>query len=520
MEDHNSGGRCAHCNCGKAEKKTAKDESVWIDTASLPEFPPLKGDQTFDVVVIGGGITGLTAALELVTAGKKVAVIEASKVGQGVTGYTTAHITSIIDTRFQDLLKRWGKTKAQLVATSSGAAVEKISQNVTTHAIACDFAHVPGYLYSERQEDRSLLEQEAVAAQQLGLAASFTEDVPLPFKTFGGVKFENQAQFHPLQYLHGLVAAITQAGGLIFEMTRVTDVQDGEPCIITTEHGKLQAAAVIMATHTPITKMLGMQSKVAAYHSYVVAVRPAPSEGVPGLFWDTDQPYHYWRTYTTSAGPLVIVGGEDHKTGKKSADPKECYERIKQYTCKRLAGQPMYQWSAQVFEPVDGLPYIGLAPRFEHVYLATGYAGNGITFGTVAGMMLPALILHGEHAWQALYKPTRISFSWGALKRQIEQAFDIMKNLLFERFRRAAKGDAVDVVPGEGKILSMDGAKIAIYKDAHGNVTKLSPICPHAGCIVQWNNAEKTWDCPCHGSRFTAEGAVINGPAIKALEVK
>lgn len=507
---------CENCQCGKKDTSHAKNESVWVDTATLPTFPPLAHDATCDVLVIGAGITGLTAALELVEAGKKVIVVEASKIGTGVTGYTTAHVTSIIDTRFKDLTKKLGHNKAALLAESGKASIAKIAANVARYHIDCDWHYVPGYLYSEEASEVEALQAEAQAATALGVPATFTAEVPLPFATAGAAAFTEQAEFHPLKYLQGLVAAITDAGGIIHEATRVTDVANGTPCVITTNHGTIRANDVIMATHTPITKMLLVQSKVEAYRSYVlgVKIKDALAEGI---YWDTAEPYHYLRSYNTPEGPLLIVGGEDHKTGI-TTDAEKRYAALACYVKERFPeSEIVYRWSAQVFESIDLLPYIGRAPSAKHVYVATGYAGNGMTFGTVAGMMLPQLILTGAHAWEKLYRPSRVSLAPDALHRMFKIGMSNARHFLLDRFTRAEGTDVAAVRPGEGKLLQLNGKKVAVYKDTQGNVTQLSPVCTHAGCIVAWNNAEKTWDCPCHGGRYSPAGKVINGPPIKDL---
>ncbi len=508
---------CENCDCKNNQGKIVlgTNNSLWEKTVTMPRFTKLAGDVSVDTVIIGGGITGLTTAYLLQKAGQKVAVVEAAKIGMGVTGYTTAHITEQLDIFFTDLIKQFGKKRARLVADSSREAIGLIERITRELTIADDFERVPGYLYTESEKDIDFLHKELEAAKSLGVEGEYVTDVPLPFPVKGALQFNGQAQFHPLKYLAALAKHITERGGMIFEDTRVTNVRGGQ---VITGEGVLTGKDVVMATHTPIlSRLLPVQGKLSPKRSYVLSTR-LPNEGSVGngLFWETKRPYHYARTYRAPEGQVLVVGGEDHTTGEVS-DTKERFERLAKYACKKFGVEKIdYQWSAQLFESADDLPYIGRAPFARHLWVATGFSGTGMTFGTVSALMLSDLILGKGHVWEKLYKPSRISLSSFAQLMKFGMAN--AKHVVIDRFKRAQKGSGDDLAFGEGRVMSVNGKNAAVYKNKEGKVTTLSPICTHAGCVVNWNNAEGTWDCPCHGSRFSGEGKVIVGPAVKDLQ--
>lgn len=490
--------------------------SFWVGTSSREHPPVLPGDLDVDVAIIGGGITGITAALLLHRQGKRVAVLEALRTGEGVTGYTSAHLTEALDTRYTTLERNFGRDGARLAAEASRAAITTIRGLMGRRDEACDWRSVPGYLYTEKLEDLESLHAEYEAAKRAGLDVALADNAPLPFPTRGAVRFEKQAEFHPLEYLDVLRDEILAAGGLLFERTRVLEVHDGEPCRVVTEHGIVRARAVIVATNVPLNRMF-LQTKIAHYRSYVLAAR-VQSPRIAGLFWDMDDPYHYLR----GAGPagreesILIVGGEDHKTGTND-DTNASYERLRRYAEERFViSEVGFRWSGQVIEPVDGLPFIGRNSFAQHVFVATGYSGNGLTFGTVAAMILSDQVLGRTNPWSELFEATRIK-PLSSAKDFVNENVDVPVHLIGDRVRAPDARDVSEVAPGEGKIVRVDGKRLAVFRDDQGALHALSPICPHLGCHVHFNAAEKTWDCPCHGSRFTTDGTVLNGPAVEAL---
>ncbi len=490
-----------------------ENPSLWVATAASSRYSPLGRDREVDVAIVGAGITGLTAGLVLARAGKRVAILESRHVASGVTGFTTAHLTQAVDARYRVLASRFGAEGARTVAESTKHAIDRIEAFVAELGIACDFARVPGYLYTEREADVRELEEELEAARNAGIAVNLVRDVPLPFATAAAVRFDGQAQFHIGKYAEALATAAVSAGCEIFEMTHVSEVIEGETCELVTEGGKVRASHVIFATNSPLTRTF-VQTKIHSYRSYAIAF-PAKNDVPAALYWDTDDPYHYTRTVDVDGGRYLIVGGEDHKTGHDE-DTEKRYAALLAYAQTRFAVSDVaYRWSAQVLEPVDGLPYIGATPHAANVFVATGYSGTGMTFGTLAGEILSDHILGRENAYAELYAATRVKLS--TIAHYVAENVDTSKFMVTDRLRGGDVGSIDEVRPGEGKLVSVDGKKLAVYRTDSGEVRACSAVCPHLGCIVHFNSAEKTWDCPCHGSRFDTQGTVLHGPSLTGL---
>lgn len=496
---------------------SSSTESLWRATHQLGGFPPLPGSLDADVAIVGGGISGLTAASILARAGRRVILLERDTVASGETGNTTSHLTEAVDARYKTLIRDFGEDGARLVAASSRDAIDWMEAIVREAPIDCGFERLPGYLYTERKTDVEGLADELDAARRAGCAVAWTDHVPLPFPTHGAVRWDHQGQLHATAYLDGLVKHAVTQGLQVFENTRVVGVDEGEPCRVETDRGVVRAAQVFVAASVPVNNRVLLHTKIAAYRSYVVADEYAPAV-VNGLFWDTDDPYHYIRTQRVNGHTYLIVGGEDHRTGEKT-DTDACYQHLHEYARERLGMmQPSYRWSGQIIEPVDGLPFIGLNAGSQHVYVATGYAGNGMTFGTLAGMIVGDLIQRRQNPYAALYDATRV--------KPLSAAYDyVAENVPFPVHLVTDRLTSLNVEdrpvqalrPGEGGIFNSDEGKIAVCRDGHGVVHACSAVCTHLGCDVAWNNAEQTWDCPCHGSRFSADGTVINGPAVSDL---
>ena len=498
----------------RSPRMPSASRSLWIAGTRYPRFPPLAGDLTVDVAVVGAGITGLTAATLLKAAGKTVAVLEAQRVAEGVTGHTTAHLTEVIDASFGTLLSHFGEDHARAAVQAARSSLERIAGFVRDRAIDCDFRRAPAYYYTEHADRVEDVREEHEAARRLGLRATLTQDVPLPFSVAAAIRFDDQARFHVRRYLLPLLKDVAGGGSHVFEQTRVVDVHDGEPCRVETERGVVTARDVIVATHVPLNKLF-IQTKLAHYRSYVLACRI--SGAVPeGLFWDDEDPYHYIRPQENAGESLLIVGGNDHKVGQED-DTEGCFRSLLEYAKARfdVRGIP-FRWSAQVAEPVDGLPFIGRNSLSSHVYVGTGYSGTGMTFGTLAAMVTSDLILGRENEWARLFDATRVKPLAGA-KEFVRENVDFPAHLVGDRLKKAEGDSFADVGMGEGKIVAVDGRKVAAYREGSGAVHALDHVCTHLGCLVQFNDAEKSWDCPCHGSRFDTRGEVINGPAVKPL---
>ncbi len=493
------------------------NESLWSATASAPTFPPLMAATEVDVVVVGGGITGLTAAYLLAQAGKRVALVEARRIGSGVSHRSTTHLTEAVDTRYFEIESDFGKEGAKLVAESSRAAIEKVAGIVNALSVPCDFRRRPGFLYTERDEEIEMLDKELEAAKRAGLSLERLGMAPLPFPTKLALRFEDQAQMHIQRYLDQVALGAQAAGARIYEESRVIAVEDGEPCIVHLEHGpKVRARHVFVATHKPLNRVF-LQTKVAAYRSYVLAY---PGVTIPdGLFWDTDDPYHYFSSFSVDGTPYLVVGGEDHKTGS-TTQTAACFDGLDAWTKKRMAvAAPAFRWSAQVEEPVDGLPFIGKNSLSEYVYVATGFSGNGTTFGTIAAMIVTDLIFGRRNPWADLYAATRIK-PVSSAAAYLAENIDFPMHLVSDHVAPPEAKTLDDIRPGEGKTVRVKGERLAVYRDPQGSLHAVSSVCTHLGCVVKFNTAEKTWDCPCHGSRFGVDGTVLDGPAARPLECK
>jgi glycine/D-amino acid oxidase-like deaminating enzyme/nitrite reductase/ring-hydroxylating ferredoxin subunit len=499
-------------------------ESLWMDTVASPAFPALASDARAHVCVIGAGIAGMTTAYLLGREGKAVIVIDDGPIGGGETGRTTAHVSNALDDRYFQLAKIFGDEGAHHAAESHTAAIQRIEAIAELEDIDCDFERLDGFLFLHEGAKRSVLDDELEATHLAGLQdTGIFERAPIDaFNTGPVLRFPRQAQFHPLKYLNGLARAITRDGGRIYCGTKAKNIEDGVPARVTTADGHtITAEDIVVATNSPVNDWMVMHTKQAPYRTYVIGLR-VPTGAVPRmLLWDTGDPYHYVRVHAADKPAadyeVLIVGGEDHKTGQ-AQDTDERFTRLERWTRQRfpMAQEVLYRWSGQVLEPVDAMAFIGKNPGpDEHIYIATGDSGNGITHGTVAGILLTDLITGRENPWTDLYDPSRIS-----LRTAPDFARENL-NVAEQYSSWVTPGDvgSVDEIPNDsGAVIRRGMHKIAVYRDASGNISECSAVCTHLYCIVDWNDTEKTWDCPCHGSRFDPHGKVVNGPAIADLE--
>lgn len=510
---------------------------IWMDSAlrsTQPHHPALKKNVIVDVAIVGGGITGMTAAILLQRAGKKVAIVDHAQIAMGETGHTTAHLTQILDTRYHQLLEDFGEDQTRQIATSHRSALYQIEKFVREYDIACDYKKVPGFLFREgsshgltrvtsakvasvqKTDDHDLL-TELETLHQLDIPAYLMEAAPLPFPTQQALRVDQQAQFNPRKYLLALAEEFLKLGGDIYEQTHVVNVMDGTPCRVETDYGALTALDVLIAANIPVTNWLMLNTKISAYRTYALAAK-TKTQVESGLYWNTEDPYHYIRTFKNEADEnMLIIGGEDHKTGTND-DTVSCFQQLEQYARAHFDLDAVTNyWSGQIIKPVDGLPYIGLNSMSDHVYVSTGYSGNGMTFGTLGGMLVSDQILGRENAWAPLFDATRVH-PVASVKNFVSENKDFPAYFIKDRLSRPEEHSTDDVKHGEGKIISVSGKKIAAYRAPDGRVHCMSPVCPHMGCHVHWNGAESSWDCPCHGSRFDAAGKVINGPAVMNLK--
>lgn len=494
-----------------------RPESLWRATHRVGGFAALPGNLEVDVAIVGGGISGVTAAAILASAGQRVALLERDAIGSGETGNTTSHLTEAVDGRYQTIIRDFGEEGARLVAASSREAISWIERTITAAGLDCGFERVPGYLYTERESDLEWIAAELDAARRAGCTVHWNDQIPLPFRTCGGIVWTRQAQLHATAYLDGLLKEAVAQGVEVYEDTKVVGVHEDEPCRVETTRGTVRARHVFVAANVPINNRVLLHTKISAYRSYAVAAEVTP-DFLTGLFWDTDDPYHYTRTQRDGARTFLIVGGEDHRTGE-SIDTAACYEQLLAYARSRFGNvETTYHWSGQIIEPVDGLPFIGRNAAAQRIYVATGYSGNGMTFGTLAGLIVSDLVLHRPNRYADLYAATRIKPIASAYSYVTENiAFPL--HLVTDRLTslNASEQAVRSLQPGEGGVFNADEGKIAVCRDRNGVVHACSAVCTHLGCDVTWNMAEQTWDCPCHGSRFSPDGTVINGPAVTDL---
>ncbi len=494
-----------------------RHESFWMETTAETLHPPLQENLETDVAVVGGGIAGITTAVLLKQAGYSVAVIEANRLCSGVTGHTTAKITSLHRLIYRELIDRFGNDQAQQYADANQAAIETIASTVQEYDIPCDFIRKPAYTYAESEDSRESVAAEADAARSLGLPATFTEEIPLPGKTYGAVRFTDQAQFHPLKYLLFLASLIPGDGSRIYEKTRAVEVQDKkDTCMVRTENGIVTARSVVLATHYPFYDGPGFYyARMDPSRSYTLGVRldePFPD----GMFINAEGAAHSWRSQPAGDGELVLVTGMQHRTGEH-VDTREHYRSLEAYARSVYPIRSIdYHWSAQDYITVDGVPYIGpLAGGHENVYIATGFRKWGMTNGTVAGLILADMIRGRENPWSGVYAPDRFK-PMASARRFLVHNIGVAEEYISGAISRPS-GDLRAVPPGEGSIMMIEGEKTGVFRDHEGRVHVVNPTCMHLGCVVAWNSAEETWDCPCHGSRYDADGKVIHGPAVKDL---
>jgi len=495
--------------------------SVWMATAKLPSFSKLLSNEQAHVCIVGAGIAGLTTAYLLGRAGKSVIVLDDGPIVSGETERTTAHLVAALDDRYFDLERLHGEKGARLAAESHSAAISQIERIVREEHIDCDFERLDGYLFVPPGESSDILDREMAAAHRAGLTDVYMiARAPVSsFDTGRALCFPRQAQFHPLKYLAAVAQAIMRDGGRIYTDTHATKIEGGESARIETQDGQtVTARAVVVATNTPVNDLLTIHTKQAAYRTFVIGATVPAGSISKGLYWDTPNPYHYVRLSRSSsvASDVLIVGGEDHKTGQAD-DAEARYVKLEEWARARfpMMTDIVFRWSGQVMQPVDGLAYIGRNPMDKpNVYIATGDSGNGMTHGTIAGMLLTDLIHGRENAWSTLYEPSRKTL--GALNTFAKETLNMAAQYADWVTTGDVKEDVL-VPPGSGAVVRRGLKKIAVYCDDAGQLHERSAVCPHLGGIVAWNHSEKTWDCPCHGSRFDKSGKVVNGPAISNL---
>jgi glycine/D-amino acid oxidase-like deaminating enzyme/nitrite reductase/ring-hydroxylating ferredoxin subunit len=487
--------------------------STWMATAPVPLRDSLKENISADVCIVGAGIAGITTAYLLGSEGSAVVVLDDGAIGGGMTGRTTAHLVNVLDDRYFELERLHGEEGARLAADSHTNAIKLIEKIVTKEGIDCDFTRLDGYLFVPPGDSVDILEDELQAAARAGLELERVERSPIDYNTGPALRFPNQGQFHPLKYLAGLASAIEKFGGRIYSGTHADEIRGGVQARVTCANGAtVSAKSIVVATNTPVNDLFAIHTKQAAYQTYVIGARVARGSVTKALYWDTPNPYHYVRIQDLDESfDLLIIGGEDHKTGQAD-DADARFAELEKWSRERFPLQEIvYRWSGEVMEPIDGLAFIGRNPLDDdNVYIATGDSGNGMTHGTIAGILISDLIAGRENEWEKLYEPSRKTLR--AFPKFAKENLNVAAQ--FVDLVTPGDVDSVnEIKPGSGAIIRRGAFKVAAYRDEAGQVHERSAICRHLGCVVDWNSLEKTWDCPCHGSRYDALGQVIQGPA-------
>ena len=484
----------------------------------MPLCAPLAEDVHVQVCVVGAGIAGLTSAYLLAKSGCSVAILDDGPIGGGMTRMTTGHLTNMMDDRYFELEHLHGRAGARLAAESHTAAIDCIEAIVREEAIECQFRRLDGYLFLAEGDKPRTLERELDAAHRAGLTGvTRLERAPYAsFDTGACLRFPNQAQFHPLRYLAGLARALERRGGRIHTGSRAERIAGGTPALVHVGRHIVTADAVVVATNVPVNDRVAIHTKQAPYMTYVIGAR-VPRGAVPAvLAWDTGDPYHYVRTAPFGDEDLLIVGGEDHKSGQAD-DPAQSHDRLEAWTRTRfpMAREVAFRWSGQVMETVDYLSFTGRNPVGPaNVYVHTGDSGMGLTHGTIAGLLVRDLILGRDNPWARLYDPSRKTVR--AAREFAAENLNVARQYA-DWLTPGEVRSAEEIARDSGAVMRRGLHKVAVYRDAQGAVHERSAVCPHLGCIVHWNSGGRTWDCPCHGSRFDPHGHLINGPANRDL---
>ncbi|MBR0598731.1 FAD-dependent oxidoreductase [Sinanaerobacter chloroacetimidivorans] len=495
-------------------------ESYWLASADGDNYPKLEEERKIQTVIIGGGIAGITCGYLLAQAGVDTMILEAGRIAGNTTGHTTAKITSQHELIYHKIKNQMSQELAQQYADANETAIKEIKKVIDKLQIDCDYIPQSAFAYTQRDENIRDVMEEVSVASSLGIKAAYVDELPFPFPVKAAVRFDDQAQFHPLKYVFPLAEEYVKLGGKIHEHTRVVDIEEGENFILTTENGiKVTAEKVIIATHYPIYNKHGMYfTRIYQEKSYVIGIQ-AREKYPGGMYINVEEPARSFRSQPYNNGELILVGGDEHKCGQDGNTTKH-YHALIDYANTYFTIENMpYRWSTQDCMTLDGLPYVGqFTSKTPNLYIITGFKKWGMTNSMASSMLIRDLIVKGDSPWKDVYNPSRQTMAASAINFVVEN-FNVAEKLIGGKIKSNPKDD-VDIQPGEGKVIELYGKRAGAYRDEDGILYVVNTTCTHMGCELNWNDAERTWDCPCHGSRFTYEGKVIEGPAVKPLTME
>lgn len=493
-------------------------EAIWSAASKLSDFPSLAGDIEVDVAIVGGGITGISTAYLLAKAGKKVAVLESRKIGMGTTGSSTGNLYATTDEHLHQIASKHSDDTMKAVALSRKAAVDFIEDRIKEYSLECDFRRVPFYLFTTPEDtSRSQeVEKELKAFQKVGLTASGAAPTDFPYQVNSIANLPDQAQFNPLKYVQQLASAIASDQCQIFEHTEARKIEDGTPALVHTTRGVVRAKKVIQATHSP-KGVYAVHTAMEVYREHALAVKLKGDLPPGGIYWHLGKMELYSvRPYRTEQGNFLLVLDASHKLGH-TIHTEESFKKVEEYLRSHFEVDRIeYTWAAQNYKAADKIPFIGTSPLEKNIFIATGFAADGLTYGTLASMIISDAILGKENQWARIYDPKRFT-PVASAKRFAKENIDVATHLLKDYLFKGTEKELREVRSGEGKIVEVDNKKVAAYRDEQDQLHLVSPVCTHMGCLVHWNNGEKSWDCPCHGSRFSVDGEVLEGPAFDPL---
>ncbi|RAV98639.1 FAD-dependent oxidoreductase [Pseudochryseolinea flava] len=495
-------------------------ESLWQQTTfEYHSTSQWKNNQQFDVAIVGGGITGITTALLLQQAGKKCIILEAQNIGFGTTGGTTAHLNTLLDTPYQTIIKNFDRNSAKMIAQAAKDAISLIRQHVEIHDIDCGFQECSAYLFAQDEKQNKELDSTIEATLHAGVVVNEVHEIPVPINFTRAIEIPGQAKFHPLRYVYKLAQIFIENGGVITQYCRVTNAESKDDVVhVETSIGSVTCNTLIYATHIPPGINL-IHLRCSPFRSYAMAVQLKDAKYPEHLAYDMYDPYHYYRTQEIDGKSYLIVGGNDHKTGEEK-NTESVFLNLESHVRSYFNVERTTQrWSSQYYEPADGIPYIGVLPgNSKNILVATGFGGNGMIYSAVAARVLTDIITLNENALIDLFSPSRIKPIAG-FQNFVSHNADVVKELFKKLKPIETLNSFADLAPGEGKVAKIEGETVGAYKDNNGAIHLVSATCTHMGCPVHWNSTEKSWDCSCHGARYSVDGKVLNGPTDRDLNL-